>query len=106
MAVCKYGTRLFRNNTGFFLSLDGKRKMHAGLGAGTSDLIGWTPIVITPEMVGKTIAVFTAIEGKDGDNKTQNNQDNFITAVQHAGGIAGAAWNEEDAINIIKHPQI
>ncbi len=104
MAACKVGARLLRNNTGLFWSLDKKRKMRAGLGSGTSDLIGWTQITITPEMVGKVVAVYTAIEVKAGKNNTQENQDDFITAVLHAGGIAGAAWNEDDAISILKHP--
>lgn len=106
MQLCRFGARLLRNNTGLFWSLDKKRKMRAGLGAGTSDLIGWTQINITAEMVGKNVAVYTAIEVKRGNNTTQENQSDFITAVQHAGGIAGAAWSPEDAINIIKNHQI
>lgn len=106
MAACKVKARLLRNNTGLFWSLDKKRKMYAGLGSGTSDLIGWTQVTITPDMLWKQVAVFTAIEVKYGDNTTQDTQDDFITAVKHAGGIAGTAWCEEDAINIISPPQI
>ena len=31
---------------------------------GFPDLVGWTEITVTPEMVGRTIAVFTAEEVK------------------------------------------
>jgi hypothetical protein len=31
---------------------------------GMSDLIGWTKIQVTPDMVGKEIAMFTAVEVK------------------------------------------
>lgn len=100
MAMCLTGARLLRNNTGLFLSLDGKRKQRAGLGEGTSDLIGWTPVIITKEMLGKQIAVFTAIEVKTESNNAKEAQSNFITAVKHAGGFAGVAKNEQEAIQI------
>lgn len=100
MAVAKVGARLLRNNTGLFMTIDGKRKVRAGLGSGTSDLIGWTTIIITEQMVGQTIAVFTAIEVKTENNTTQSNQDDFIAAVKYAGGYAGSARNEQEAVNI------
>ena len=44
------------------------RQIKYGLCNGSSDLIGWTPITITPDMIGKKIAVFTAIEVKKKTN--------------------------------------
>ncbi len=68
---------------------------------GSSDLIGYTPVEITAAMVGKTIAVFTAIETKKSKNgKTSADQLNFIKQVKDAGGIAGVA-NSPEAGNAI-----
>ena len=50
------------------------------------DLIGWKQIVITPDMVGKTIAIFTALEVKYGSTRTTEEQQNFIDQVNKSGG--------------------
>jgi hypothetical protein len=42
--------RLFRNNNGVAKMKDGS-VVRYGLGNGTSDLIGWESVVITPDMV-------------------------------------------------------
>lgn len=70
---------------------------------GTSDLIGWTPVVVTQDMVGATIGVFTAIETKKTKGgKTSDDQLNFIEQVRRAGGIAGVANSPEAAKKIIE----
>ena len=72
--------RLFRNNTGRGwvgktnhkngnVFIENARPLNAGLTKGSSDLIGWTSIEITPDMVGKKVAIFTAIEAKTGRQK-------------------------------------
>lgn len=69
------GWQLFRNNRGaatlsngsyvrFGLANDSKQ---IGDMLKSGDLIGWRPVVITPDMVGRTIAVFTSIECKASD---------------------------------------
>ncbi|MEY8688400.1 MAG: hypothetical protein AB9M53_00790 [Leptothrix sp. (in: b-proteobacteria)] len=59
---------------------------------GQSDLIGWTSIVITPEMVGCRVAVITAIECKrETGGRTTSQQLNFVDQVRAAGGISGVA---------------
>jgi hypothetical protein len=67
------------------------RPLHAGLCEGSSDLIGWTPVTITPDMVGTTIAVFTAVEVKTGRVRVTEAQTRFLDAVTAAGGIARVA---------------
>lgn len=69
---------------------------------GTSDLVGWTEVEITPSMVGKTVAVFTAIETKasTGGHKRAG-QKNFIGRLVEAGGIAGFASSAEAAVAIV-----
>lgn len=74
---------------------------------GTSDLAGRTSIVITPDMVGCTVAVFTVIEAKRSEGgRRSTDQKNFIATEQRAGSIAGFANSPEEAVNIIKnyHP--
>lgn len=70
------------------LELLNARPLEAGFGVGSSDLIGVTRITITPEMVGKTVAVFTAVEVKVGKDKLSKEQREFLALVQGWGGIA------------------
>ena len=95
----KMGVTLMRNNNVAFKDESG-RMVRAGLGNvspnqpfKSSDLIGWTEIVVTPEMVGQRIAIFTAIEVKSEKWKCSNDererlQNNFIKWVRFRGGIA------------------
>lgn len=64
--------RLWRNNRGAFKDAEGRwirygiandsKEIAYRLRSG--DLIGWRPVVITPEMVGKVMAQFTSVECK------------------------------------------
>jgi hypothetical protein len=106
LTLSRTGARLFRNNTGVGWTGDvtrlsgndvlirNARPLHAGLTKGSSDLIGWTPVTITAEMVGLTMAVFTAIEGKTERQRPTTEQDTFLRAVERAGGIAIVGKNE------------
>jgi len=97
MEASKHNARLFRNNRGLFLTLDGKRKVRAGLDAdGASDLVGYKSIIITPEMVGKKIAVIAAVEIKKPGLKPTPKQKNFLRIIKEAGGISGVARCAED----------
>ncbi len=70
---------------------------------GTSDLCGWTSVLITADMVGCRIAAFTAIETKKTANgRTSKDQLNFIDQVIRAGGIAGVANSADAAKKIIE----
>lgn len=69
---------------------------------GASDLIGWTKVTITPEMVGQDVAVFTAIETKASKGgKKRDTQVNFCNQVSNQGGIAGFANSEAAADDIV-----
>ena len=93
------GNRGFRNNNGVLQDRTGGYVKY-GLGNGTSDIIGLTSIEITPEMVGKRVAIFTAMEVKkdeasklrDDVNKKKKQQGKFIELVKKMGGIAGFVW--------------
>ena len=99
LAVGSGDVRLFRNNTGALLDMQG-RLVKFGLCKGSSDLIGFRSITITPDMVGQKIAVFSAIEVKDKGKATVD-QKNFINIINNAGGYAGVAKNVNDAKKIL-----
>jgi len=96
LAVSHGDTKVFRNNTGTLRDANG-RPVQFGLCKGSADLIGWRTVTITPEMVGQRIAVFTSIEVKTPTGKVQPEQQQWLEAVQAAGGIAGIARSVEDA---------
>ena len=77
------------------------RPFSTGLPPGFSDLFGITRVVITPDMVGQTVAVFTALETKTTKGKASEKQDAFIKAVNDNGGRAGVVRSIEDALRII-----
>ena len=77
------------------------RPLIAGLCPGSSDLIGWRSVEITPEMVGKRIAVFAALEVKDR-GKLTTEQANFLRVLADAGGIAGEVRSVEDAEAVLR----
>lgn len=80
-----------RSDKGFFVD--------AGIGGdGGSDLIGYKIITITPEMVGKKVAIFTAFEAKKGKNGATEEQIKFINAIRLNGGIAGVFRSIDDVI--------
>ncbi len=81
--------------------LKNARPFSTGLPAGFSDLFGLVPVVITPDMVGKTLAVFTALEVKTAKGRASEQQMAFIRAVNDNGGRAGVVRSAEDALNII-----
>ncbi len=112
IAASRLGARLFRQNTGMGwigkaihfkiakkitvgpgdVLIKGARAFHAGF-EGLSDLGGWTPVQITQDMVGETLAVYTQAEVKDGAQPSDE-QLKWIAAVNRAGGIAGIVHNE------------
>jgi hypothetical protein len=62
-----------------------------------------TTITVTPEMVGRKIAVFTAIEVKQPKKKPTDKQHHFITTVTEMGGIAFVATGTDDVEEAINN---
>jgi len=111
-----FDCNLMRNNSGAFKD-DTGRLIRFGLGniskahsdqVKSSDLIGFTKVVITPDMVGKTVAIFTAIEVKkeawtsDPNDKREKAQNNFIKWIVNNGGYAGFANGIESLKRILR----
>ena len=94
--------RLFRNNTGTLPDPRTGRPVQFGLARGSADLIGWRTIIITPEMVGQRIAVFTSIEVKTTTGHLTPAQQAWMGTVRTAGGIAGVARSVRDAEEILR----
>lgn len=102
-AAQTFDSHLWRNNSGALETPEGF--MRFGLGniskkvneyLKSSDEIGGTPIKITPEMVGKTIFVFTSVECKHegwtySGTEREVAQKNWIDLIIRRGGIAGFA---------------
>lgn len=115
LTMARLGALLYRNNSGAFVDERG-RQVRFGLGNDSaqlnkqiksSDLIGVTPVVITPEMVGRTVGVFTALEVKEpgwhltpGDQRGQA-QLRFINLIRSVGGFAGFVTDPAEVAGII-----
>ncbi len=101
------GARLFRNNIGVATYPSGAKVVY-GLHPGSSDLIGWKTVTITPDMVGENIAVFTSIECKSpgwkpqASDKTWPGQKKWLRAVRDAGGIAIVARSVVEAMEDLR----
>jgi len=63
-------------------------RMKYGLQTGSGDLIGWTPIIVTEKLIGKTIAIFTSVEIKTIKDKPGRDQIIWFFNIKLAGGIA------------------
>jgi hypothetical protein len=94
--------RVWRNNSGLFYTKMGT-PVRCGLCVGSSDLIGYAPVKITADMIGKTVAVFLAIECKSRRGREEQDQIAFALAVQKAGGCAFFARSVEEAVEKIQN---
>lgn len=101
-ALSEEGVVNWRNHTFALKDKETGRLVRGGLCVGSSDVIAITPVVITSEMVGSTVGVFTAVEVKTGTGKATQAQSNFIAMIRKHGGLAGVARSVEEALNIIR----
>lgn len=96
--------RLYRNQVGQLPDPKTGRPVQFGLARGSADLIGWRTVVVTPDMVGQRIAVFTSIEVKTPTGRLAPAQRAWLAAVHGAGGIAGVARSVGDALRMVDSP--
>lgn len=108
--------QLWRNNTGVLKNENGvpvryglcndSKELNQKIKS--SDLIGITPTLITQEMVGYFLGVFTAIECKPEDWKFLQSDKRAVAQlayhdiVRQAGGFAGFATNIQDYKRIVR----
>jgi hypothetical protein len=101
LAISKMGGAIaLRNHTGTFQTLQGQW-VHAGLGTGTSDLVGLVEHVIRPEDVGKKVGVFLALEVKTETGRLRPEQKAFLSRVAELGGLAAVVRSPEDSNSIL-----
>ncbi len=72
------------------------RPLIAGLVKGSGDLVGWTNVTVTNEMVGKSVPVFTNAEVKTPNVRVTIEQKNFIDYINSVNGIAMVAYSFDD----------
>lgn len=119
LRASEWGAVLFRNNSGVLKDIKG-RPIRFGLGNESAkineslkspDYVGFLPTVITPEMVGRQVAIFTGIEVKPegtvihkewSPKSREYAQQKFINLIRHHGGVAGFATGWSDVDDIIK----
>jgi hypothetical protein len=102
MLKCSRGaSRLFRNNIGALQDRTGRFVTYGVGNPGGSDLLGWVSVVVTDEMVGARIAIFTSIEVKRLGEHPALEQLDWLAMVTAAGGRAGVAHSAEEAQEII-----
>lgn len=94
------GARVWRNNVGVLPDKRGV-PVRYGLATGSSDLIGFVPVTITPDMVGQTVAVFVSVETKAGKGRATREQAAWIAMVQRFGGRAGICRTDMDLTTIL-----
>jgi hypothetical protein len=105
--------RLFRNDCGVAwagqlierrgttVTLRRAQRITYGLQPGSSDLVGWQSVEITPEMVGRRVAVFTSIEVKTERGRVSQPQQRWLYALHKAGGNVGVARSVEEAETLL-----
>jgi hypothetical protein len=119
MAASKSGAVTFRNSVGGAWSgrkvktlpngnaiIAGAQWIKFGLQVGSADTLGWKSITITPEMVGKKVAVFSSIEYKTDTGKPSPDQIGWHNAVWNAGGYSGFARCDDDVRDILNGVKI
>ena len=95
--------RIFRNQVGSLPDPRSGRLVTFGLAKGSADLIGWRTITVTPEMVGRRLAVFTSIEVKTPTGRLRPEQQAWLGVVRSAGGVAGVARSVSDVEDLLSN---
>lgn len=72
-----------------------------GLPEGFADLLVIIPTVITPDMVGHTVACAGFVEVKAPGDVVKKHQEEFLALMRSAGARAGIARTSEDATQIL-----
>jgi len=105
----KNGIKLFRNHRGKawqgkssyskerkIVIIENPRFFEFGLYPGAGDLIGWKEVIITPEMIGKKMAIFTSEEIKSVNDVISKDQQKWHDIVRMSGGISKIAKEQKN----------
>ena len=118
IVVSKNGGKSFRNNVGGawsgrkvssytkngkqYVVIENGRWITFGLFKGSADRIGWLPVKITKEMVGKTFARFLSLEMKKAKGRISPDQLKWKEVVEKDGGLAGIIRCDKDIDELLK----
>lgn len=92
---------LYRNSRGS-VQLENGGRLTYGVGPnGGSDWLGYQSVLVTEDMVGRTIAVFVAIEAKRPGKYGTDAQDRFCEEVRQAGGKVGVVHSVEELARVL-----
>ncbi|MDR3561235.1 MAG: hypothetical protein P4N59_07345 [Negativicutes bacterium] len=80
----------------------GARPLSTGVPPGFPDVIGFTNVIITADMVGKTVPWFTGLEFKSKNGKPEPEQIVMQEHLQEHNCIAGMPRSVSDAITIVR----
>ena len=86
---------------GDMITLHEARPFSTGLPIGFPDLFGFRTVEITPEMVGKKLAVFAFIEVKTKQGRTSRAQEKMHAFLRDAGALGGVARSTEEALHLL-----
>ena len=89
------------SQTGGRVVLNNARRLTTGLPKGFPDLFGFKSVEITPDMVGKRVAVFAFLEVKTSKGRVSEHQKNMHKFLLSGGAIGGVARSPEEAIAIL-----
>lgn len=108
------GVRLFRNQVGQGVAgqvvgrpgpgllLVRGNPVTMGLCKGSADLIGWRSLTITPDMAGRSMAQFVALEVKTETGRLSTEQRQFLAVIEQAGGLAAVVRSADEAGSLVR----
>ncbi len=110
LRASRLGARLFRNQVGVYRLARPEcrecqsrgRIISSGFCPGSSDLVGWLPLTVTPDMVGQRLAVFVAVEAKTASGRVSPAQVAFLRAVNDAGGRGHVVRGVDELVELFK----
>lgn len=85
------------------ITLSCARPFSTGLPIGFPDLFGFRTVEVTPEMVGKKLAVFAFLEVKKPGGRTSRAQEKMLAFLRDAGAVGGVARSPDEAIKLLRH---
>ncbi len=65
------------------------------------DEIGYLPVVITPDMIGRKVAVLLVVEDKTKTGVVEDHQQEAIDVLREAGAIVGVSRSVEDSERLL-----
>lgn len=83
------------------VTIKNARRFKTGLPNGFPDLFGIRSVVVTPDMVGKRVALFAFIEVKKPHGRISENQKHMHKFLLDCGAIGGIAHSADESAEIL-----